>query len=109
MQIMIINQALMWKKSDGKRIKRISPSWKRNTQNIKTIQLDYCDSCGCEYYYNHNYCLGSYNIMEKEFKRMVEIAEESLKIQKEMLDLSIGMHKLFREMNVRIIEKLGKL
>lgn len=47
--------------------------------------------------------------MEEEIKKLVGIAEESLKIQKEMLDFTKGMHKLLREMNVRIVDKLAKL
>ena len=42
----------------------------------------------------------------EELKKLTGMFEESLKIQREMLDLTKGMHKLFREMNVRIIEKL---
>ena len=40
--------------------------------------------------------------MEKELKRLVEISEE-------MLEYTKGMHKLLREMNVRVIDKLGNL
>ena len=48
-------------------------------------------------------------MMEKDIERLVKIAEESLKIQKEILDFTKGMHKLTREMNLRIIDKLANL
>lgn len=54
--------------------------------------------------------------MEEEFKEMLNIAREGLEIQKrmekktdEMLDLTKGMHKVMREMNVRIIGKIANL
>ena len=45
----------------------------------------------------------------EELKRIVELAEESLKVQKEVLEFTKGMHKLLREMNVRVIEKLANI
>ncbi len=59
---------------------------------------------------------GALIIMEEEFKEMLKIAREGLEIQKrmeektdKMLDLTEGMHKVMREMNVRIIGKLANI
>ena len=45
----------------------------------------------------------------EEIKKLLEIAEESLKVQKEVLELTEGMHKLLREIRVVAVDKLGNL
>lgn len=54
--------------------------------------------------------------MMEELKRMLEIAEESLQVQKnmdekaaKMLELTEGMHKLMREMRRMVLDKLGSI
>jgi len=48
-------------------------------------------------------------MMEEDIKKLVEIAEKSLKIQEELLDYTKSMQKVIREMNVRVIDKLQNI
>lgn len=45
----------------------------------------------------------------EELKEIERIAKESLEVQKKVLDLTKGMHKLMREMRVLAVDKLGNL
>ena len=42
-------------------------------------------------------------------KMLIEILEKLLVAQEKLVELTEGMHKLMREMNVRIVDKLAKL
>lgn len=44
-----------------------------------------------------------------ELKEIKEIAKESLEVQKKVLDLTEGMHKLLRDIRRLAVDKLGSI